>query len=279
MDEGWIKLHRKLLSSEIWYKERFSRGQAWVDLILLANHKEVIIIKHDKVIPIKRGQVGHSVLDLSLRWKWSRTKVDSFLIYLQNKNQIQVEKKQRVTTIISITNYDKYQQKNMEKNNEKTTRRQREDINKNVKNDKKKESTAFSEKAGDSKPFYLTKKKKKLTGWKLETFELFWIAFNWPKDKANAADAWLQIPGLTQELSVEKIIPAAKREADNRQAILDRGSTPKWAQGWLSSRRWEDENPSTPKLPYYPAMNKEKPDGTEKYRDVSKLTSGLKEMP
>jgi len=102
-------------------------------------------------------------------------------------------------------------------------------------------ATAFPKKAELSETFYLTKKKKKLTGWKLETFEKFWISFNWKKDKANAADAWLQIPGLTQDLANEKIIPMASLEADNRQNILDRGGTPKWAQGWISGRRWEDE--------------------------------------
>ena len=36
---GWVKLHRKLQESNFWLCEPFSRGQAWVDLILLANHK------------------------------------------------------------------------------------------------------------------------------------------------------------------------------------------------------------------------------------------------
>ena len=110
---------------------------------------------------------------------------------------------------------------------------------------KKKDNTAFPQKAGEKagplEPFYLTKKKKKLKGWKLETFELFWKAFHWPKDKANAADAWLQIPGLTKELAIKQIIPAAARYCTARPAIIAGNHTPKWAQGWLSSRRWEDE--------------------------------------
>lgn len=108
-------------------------------------------------------------------------------------------------------------------------------------NTKEKKNTAFKKNAVGVEVFYLTKKKKKLTGWKLKTFEEFWIAFNWKKGKAEAADAWLQIPGLTKDLVTETIIPAALLEADGRQAIIDRGSTPKWAQGWLSGRRWEDE--------------------------------------
>ena len=246
MDEGWIKLHRKLLSSEIWYKERFSRGQAWVDLILLANHKEKIIIKHDKVIPIKRGQVGHSVLDLSLRWKWSRTKVDSFLIYLENQNQIQVEKKQRVTTIISITNYDKYQQKNMEKNNEKTTRRQREDINKNVKNVKKEES----------KDKYLD------------------FVFLTQEEHTRLTEEFGK--NILKEMILELdnyigAMPKKRNKYTDHNRVL---------RGWVKEKILGNKSKAeaAPKLPYYPTMNTEKPDGTEKYRDVSKLASGLKEL-
>ena len=105
--------------------------------------------------------------------------------------------------------------------------------------------SAFPQKTGEktveSDRFYLTYKKRKLKGWKLERFELFWSTFDWKKDKANAADAWLQIPGLTYELASEKIIPAAARYCAARDDLIANRHTPKWAQGWLSSRRWEDE--------------------------------------
>jgi hypothetical protein len=35
---GWIKLHRKIVESPDWLSEPFTRGQAWVDLLLIANH-------------------------------------------------------------------------------------------------------------------------------------------------------------------------------------------------------------------------------------------------
>lgn len=104
---------------------------------------------------------------------------------------------------------------------------------------------AFPQKDGEKtvtpEPFYLTKKKRKLKGWKLETFEQFWKTFHWFKDKANAADAWLQIPGLTKDLALKQIIPAAARYCEGRADLIAGNHTPKWAQGWLSSRRWEDE--------------------------------------
>ena len=138
MNRGWISLHRKLQESKLWHMDPFSRGQAWVDLILLANHTEGIVIKHGQVITIKRGQVGHSILDLSIRWKWSRGKVKRFLKLLQNMDQIRTTTLKRVTSIISITNYNKYQNKNSQTDNERTTNGQRTDINNNDNNNNNK---------------------------------------------------------------------------------------------------------------------------------------------
>jgi len=90
---------------------------------------------------------------------------------------------------------------------------------------------------------YITKKKKKLTGKRLETFLKFWDIFgstcNYKKDKANAADAWLDIPTLTDQICAQ-IFLGAKNEALRRQRVLDSGRTPIYAQGWITARRWED---------------------------------------
>ena len=87
---------------------------------------------------------------------------------------------------------------------------------------------------------FITKKKKRLSGKRLETFNQFWDAFAYKKGKAEAADAWLEIPSMTMA-TVEEIVAAAKMEAENRHKLEAAGKTPKMAQGWLSGRRWEDE--------------------------------------
>jgi hypothetical protein len=87
--------------------------------------------------------------------------------------------------------------------------------------------------------FYLTKRRRKLSGWKLEYFNEFMIAFALKKGRAEAADAWLDIPDLTPELA-SRIINAARQEARARPTLQAKGISPKWAQGWLSARRWED---------------------------------------
>ena len=94
--------------------------------------------------------------------------------------------------------------------------------------------------------YYTTKKKRKLSGKRLETFELFWDAFGYKKGRSSAADSWLDIPQLTDGL-VEKIIKGAKLSAKERVKIIDNGGTPKMAQGWLTEKRWEDEPYKEPK--------------------------------
>ncbi|RLW53906.1 MAG: hypothetical protein B6D76_09440 [gamma proteobacterium symbiont of Stewartia floridana] len=86
---------------------------------------------------------------------------------------------------------------------------------------------------------YITKRKRKLNGNQLNWFLQFWSAFDFKKGKTAAADAWIDA-GVTEEL-LPIIIAAAKREAQTRTKPGEKGKAPKWGQGWLTERRWEDE--------------------------------------
>ena len=136
--EGWIKLHRGLLESNVWTCEPFSRGQAWVDLLLLANHKDSFFYKRGNKIDVKRGQLGRSVVELSDRWKWSRSKVNKFLKDLEKEQQIK-QQKSSITQIVTIINYDEYQEKEQQTLQQKGSRKaaegQQKDTYKNDNND------------------------------------------------------------------------------------------------------------------------------------------------
>lgn len=107
--DGWFCVSRKLLSrQDLWLSEPFTRGQAWVDLLGLANHSDGRIIVRGITVPILRGQVGHSQARLAERWQWSRARVARFLDVLETEHQV----KQQigvVTSVITICNYDRYQ--------------------------------------------------------------------------------------------------------------------------------------------------------------------------
>ena len=107
--EGWVRFHRRYLDSDLWLSEPFTKGQAWVDLFSLANHKDGFIRIRGNRVEVKRGQVGWSQLKLSERWKWSRGKVRRFLDELENIDGKVVQQKTKVTTLINIINYELYQ--------------------------------------------------------------------------------------------------------------------------------------------------------------------------
>lgn len=137
--EGWIKIHRKIMDNPLYLSEPFTRMQAWIDLLLLANHKEGFFYVRGNKVVVGRGQVGTSSRTLASRWQWSRGKVERFLKDLENDNQIEPQKN-NVITLISICNYDDYQ--NTEPQTEPQTSRRRAtdepqtDRNKNDKKEK-----------------------------------------------------------------------------------------------------------------------------------------------
>ena len=131
--EGWISLHRQISENDLWLAEPFSKGQAWVDLILLANHKDNSFFKRGIRIIVKRGQVAWSEKALSARWKWSRNKVRKFLELLIFEHQILVSKS-NVTQIITIKKYEDYQSTRHQKDTKKTPERHQKDTNNNVNN-------------------------------------------------------------------------------------------------------------------------------------------------
>lgn len=110
MYRGYVKLWRKIQKSSLWTQEKFTRGQAWIDLILLANHKPGYVRIRGIKINIARSQMAYSELTLADRWKWSRGKVRRFLKELSS-NPVQqiVQQKSNLTTLISILNYEQYQ--------------------------------------------------------------------------------------------------------------------------------------------------------------------------
>jgi hypothetical protein len=109
---GWIKLYRCLAGHDLWLSEPFTRGQAWVDLLLMANHKSGQIRRRGIRVNVQRGEVGISLRELAARWQWSVGKVQRFFAELKTDDQIYYRmdtENVSVTTLICLTNYEKYQ--------------------------------------------------------------------------------------------------------------------------------------------------------------------------
>lgn len=170
--EGWIKIHRKIMDNPLYLSEPFTRMQAWIDLLLLANHKEGFFYVRGNKVVVGRGQVGTSFRTLASRWQWSRGKVERFLKDLENDNQIEPQKN-NVITLISICNYDDYQntepqtepQTSRRQTTDRATNEPQTDRNKNDKNDKKEKN----EKNNKEEDIFISPEIKKLK----EDFEKF----------------------------------------------------------------------------------------------------------
>lgn len=125
--QGWIKIHRDLLDNELWSDKPFTKGQAWVDLLLLANHKDknVLIGSHTEMV--ERGSFITSELKLMERWGWGRKKVKLFLNFLESQKMIERNANNK-RTAITIVNYGFYQDcdlpKEQQKNSKGTTEEQ-----------------------------------------------------------------------------------------------------------------------------------------------------------
>lgn len=106
---GWIKIHRNITENPMYFSEPFTRMQAWIDLLLVANYRDSVIYVRGNKVDVKRGQIAKSQDFFATRWKWSRGKVIRFLDELQKCAQI-VQQKSNVITLISVVNYEYYQQ-------------------------------------------------------------------------------------------------------------------------------------------------------------------------
>ena len=106
--EGWIKIHRQIIENEFYFSERFTKQQAWVDLLLLARHNSGLVTIRGIDIKLNPGQLCYSQLSLSKRWQWDRKKVKKFLNQLKKREMVDI-KISKVTTIITIKNWFSYQ--------------------------------------------------------------------------------------------------------------------------------------------------------------------------
>ena len=108
MGKGYVLINRQIEDNWIWTDKPFSKGQAWVDLILMANYKDTTVCIKGHVFEIKRGQLLRSLDFLGERWGWSRKKIRTFLCQLEG-HAMGHAKGTPAGTLITIENYTFWQ--------------------------------------------------------------------------------------------------------------------------------------------------------------------------
>src|SRR5690554_3919120 len=121
--KGWVSIHRKLQNHWLWKERPFTKGQAWVDILLFVNHKPGKVFFNNEIVEVNTGEKITSEVKLAEKWGWSRTKVRTFLRLLEQDNMIKNIKENGKRTRLKVLNYSDYQQS---KNNKKTGGEQRE---------------------------------------------------------------------------------------------------------------------------------------------------------
>ncbi|MGO5053558.1 hypothetical protein ACTQ6A_13815 [Lachnospiraceae bacterium LCP25S3_G4] len=137
MDKGWISLSRKIQDCFIWDDKPFARGQAWIDMLLLANHSDKEFMLGNEIITVERGSFITSEVKLSERWGWGRKKTRLFLELLESQQMIS-KKANNKRTAITIVNYSNFQtletKKEQQKNSRGTSKEQQRNTNNNDNN-------------------------------------------------------------------------------------------------------------------------------------------------
>lgn len=242
-DKGWLKVHRCLLDKPIWANSTPEQKTILISLLLMANHAkkswEWRGLKYD-ILPGQMVTSAKSICEKAGKGI-SRQNVRSSLNRFEKLNFLTFESTKR-GMLISILNWDSYQSTQPSAQPSAQPRpNQGPTTNKNerIKEDKKPSSKKGFEGSEQTK-VYKTKKGRTLSCKRLLAFNQFWEAFGYKSGKADAADAWLDIPPMTDSL-VKLICDAATVENSMREKLKADGKTPKMAQGWISGRRWEDE--------------------------------------
>jgi len=123
LSEGWIKLHRQIEGNEFYFDNKFDHTHAWIDLLLLANHKKATVFIRGIEIHLKPGELCYSQVSLAKRWKWNERTVNNFLKMLESRQMIH-SRITYVTTIITICKWKDYQEsteQSTEQNTEQST--------------------------------------------------------------------------------------------------------------------------------------------------------------
>jgi hypothetical protein len=107
-NQGWIQLHRKIRDHALWPTDHYSPMEAWLDILLSANHADNKIIIDGQFVIVGRGSFITSEVKLAKRWGWARKTVRKFLANLQNDQMLMKTSTSRYTTL-KVQNYEVYQ--------------------------------------------------------------------------------------------------------------------------------------------------------------------------
>jgi hypothetical protein len=138
MNNGWVKLHRKILENPIASKGEWA--WLWVTLLLKANHEGKEFFWNGKKLFCGSGQLVTGREELARQCGMSSSSVERALNYFQSEHQIEQQKTTKYR-LITVLNWKEYQTLDNKTDSKKTANEHQKDTNKNYKNEKNEKNT------------------------------------------------------------------------------------------------------------------------------------------
>ena len=227
MKTGWFSIHRKLEDDWVWKDKPFTKGQAWIDLILLANFEDAKVNLGNQIFTCKRGELMYSLDSLSGRWGWNKSKVRRFLKCLESDSKIDTLPNTK-TTHLSILKYNDYQQ---ERNADETQMKRKRNADET-----------------QTTPSNNTNKTNKLI---IEQEEFDNFRKNYPSTKGGAEVEFTNFKkkhGNWKEI-LPKLLPSLEYQIKQRNKWPEDSHHRTWKnlRTWINQSCWDEEVPEPPK--------------------------------
>jgi hypothetical protein len=217
---GWIRLYRKVQHSDMYRSLNSKQRDVMTQCLLLANHKGNTWEWNGQVITCNPGQFITSLDSLKefCAKDVSIQNIRTALLKLE-KWQFLTNKSTKTGRLITIINWDSYQQDQQSYQQSSQQRPNKElTTNKNDKKEKKNKSTSIGY---------------------TDEFERFWSAYPKKVGKGAAFKAWKNLNGTRPE--VDELIRIVEQQKKSEQWCKQGGQFIPNPQTWLNQARWEDE--------------------------------------
>jgi hypothetical protein len=107
---GTVNISRNIWHDTAFKVEPFSEREAFMWMVMEASYKGREKRVGNVVVQLNRGQLATSVRFMCVAWDWSKSRVDRFLKRLEKRDMIGTVSGTGIN-VITVFNYDEYQNK------------------------------------------------------------------------------------------------------------------------------------------------------------------------
>lgn len=227
--KGWIKVHRALAEHHV--ASDPGSLSVWIHILLLANHRETKRQINGRVVNVLAGQLITSRKSISTKTGVNESKVERVLKMLQSEHLIEQHGTSKFR-VISITNWDTYQQTEQQDEQPVNSRRTASEQQVNTP-----EEILPAGSIQEGKEC----KEKKTTPSKLDVadqaFDSFWNLYPKKVSKVSARKAWKKVRPAEYQI----VMAGLAAQVSSQGWKKDDGQWVPNPATWLNAERWNDE--------------------------------------